>query len=141
MGIQFMSFSFLRVIVTIVCICVIFHISFLYGYMTRIYTIYVHCLKILNLLVWALQTGRKSSLFWPVSQRVQINFIFNDNVPSTYIVFILQYQKVQKNNCQIVWKWLKQASFLSFSMVSYVTVSAYDRCFLSLYMDQVPAML
>ena len=56
-------FSFQRVIVTIVCICVIFHIGFLYGYMTRIYTIYVHCLKISNLLVRALQTGRKASLW------------------------------------------------------------------------------
>ena len=40
-----------------------------------IYTIYVHCRKIYNLFVQALETGRKASLW-----RVQINFIFNDNV-------------------------------------------------------------
>ena len=47
------------------------------------YIIQVHCRKISNLFVWALETGRKVSLgklFWPVSQPEQINFIFNDNV-------------------------------------------------------------
>ena len=47
-----------------------------------------------------------NDLIW----EVQINFIFNDNVGYILIVFMLQYKKVQ-NNCQIVWKWLKQASF------------------------------
>jgi membrane-anchored glycerophosphoryl diester phosphodiesterase (GDPDase) len=45
--------------------------------------------------VWALETGKKnralSKLFWPVSQRVQMNFII---LPT---MFILQCQKVQNN--------------------------------------------
>ena len=40
-----------------------------------IYTIYVHCRKIYNLFVQALEIGKKASLW-----RVQINLIFNDNV-------------------------------------------------------------
>ena len=49
-----------------------------------IYTIYVHCWKIYNLIVWALKTGRKASLWWvflPASQQVQMNVISSDNVP------------------------------------------------------------
>jgi hypothetical protein len=49
------------------------------------YTIYVHCRKIYNLFVQAFDTGGKATL-WR-------DFL-------VYIVFILQFQKVQ-NNCQI----------------------------------------
>ena len=47
----------------------------------RINTIYmyVHCLKIYNLCVRALETCRKARYLQPVSQRVKINFMFNDN--------------------------------------------------------------
>jgi len=52
----------------------------------------------------ALETGRKASLWWaflPVSQRVQINFIFNDNVR---ILSLTCNIKKSKHNCQIVYK-------------------------------------
>ena len=48
-----------------------------FPYDIYIYTIYLHCRRIYNLFVLALETGRKqtfSEIFMPVSQRVQINF-------------------------------------------------------------------
>jgi hypothetical protein len=59
-------------LITFCCnICMYDCISF-----SNIYTIYVHCRKIYNLFARALETDRRASLW----QRVQINFIFNDNV-------------------------------------------------------------
>ena len=48
-----------------------------------------------------------------------------------YIVYLIQYQKIQ-NNCQIFWKWLKQALFYTFSMVSSVASALILLPFLSL---------
>jgi len=45
-----------------------------------------------KLFVQALATGRKVSLWWaffPVSQRVRINYIFTDNIGTLYVMFIL----------------------------------------------------
>jgi hypothetical protein len=46
-------------------------------------TAYVHFRKISNLFVHALETGKQSAFgdtFCPVSQRVQLNDIFSDNL-------------------------------------------------------------
>ena len=50
--------------------------------------------------------------FLPVSQRVEMNYIFSDNVR-------ILYQSPQRN-CQIVLREQKQALFLSFLIVSSV---------------------
>jgi hypothetical protein len=46
-------------------------------YIYRISTFYVHCRKILNLFVCALEISRKNELFCPVSTRVEMNVIFS----------------------------------------------------------------
>ena len=50
--------------------------------------------------------------FLPVSQRVEMNYIFSDNVSILYLS--------PQRNCQIVLKEQKQALFLSFLIVSSV---------------------
>jgi hypothetical protein len=73
-----------------------------FGVTTLKYTIYVHCRKIYNLFVRALETGRKT-IIWQAflacfASSTNQFYIYRQCV---YIVFILQYQNVQ-NNCQIV---------------------------------------
>ena len=52
------------------------------------YTIDIHCLKIYNLFVPVLETGRKErffEIFCPTLQREQINFIFTHNARILYL--------------------------------------------------------
>jgi hypothetical protein len=81
------------------------------------YTISVHCRKIYNLFAWALETGRKTSLWWAflvVLQRVQINFTFNDHVRMLYLSFNIKRSKTTTESC-----WIKRL----FSKASFLTTS------------------
>ena len=71
--------------------------------------------KIKKLLVRALETGSKVSHCWTFLTyyiRVEISIIL-----LTYILFILQCQKIQ-NKDQVIWKWQKQGLFSLFLMMS-----------------------
>jgi hypothetical protein len=61
-----------------------FHFLIFYTRCHYIYNISVHCRKIYIVFVRAVEQVEKNQalgkLFWPVSQRVQINFIFTDDV-------------------------------------------------------------
>ena len=60
---------------------------------------------------------------------------------STYIVFILQYQKVKKKQLPNCLKITETSVVLIVFNGVICDVSAYDRFFLSLYLDQVPEMI
>jgi len=88
---------------------IIFWIITLYIYICT-QPIHVHCRKIYNVFVRALETGRKTSLWRSLScfaANANECYIFRQ---CTCVMFILQCQKTQ-NYCQIVLKKGKQSSF------------------------------
>ena len=82
-----------------------------------IYTTYIH-VHYLYQLQKQVEKRIIDELFCPVQQRVQIIFIFTENLR---ILCLSCNFKKTKSNCKIVLKQLKQVSLLQLSMESYVT--------------------
>ena len=102
-------------------------------------TINVHCRKIYNLFVWALETSRKASILWAcvlLLTNVNEYSIFSDN---EHILCLSCRVKKAQNNCQIVWKDQKQGRFLRFWWGPLWSPHLYCYRFLPLLnMNQVP---
>ena len=99
---------------------------------------YVHCLKIYNLFVRALETCRKARYLQPVSQRVQINRIFNDNI--CMLCLSCNFTKCKSTTKLSENSWNKHCSNCFWWCLLWRQRLYCYRFFLSLYMKQVSEM-